>query len=182
MAELIVFLRSREIERVAIMLAQTTIGRDESADVTIDNLGVSRIHASVVLEDGHFHVRDAESENGITLNGTKVQSAQLKDGDVIGINKYKIHFSEQGGVPIDMLMPATRQVGDGGRNVVATMTVDAEAAKRIQEHFIRQKRGAEEEKKPQPGMSRLNQLLALTVLLSLAAVAYVLSSSGRLPF
>ena len=141
MPELIVFLRSRELARHPIVSAEVTIGRDHSADLTIDNAGVSRTHAVVSYRDGAFHIRDSGSQNGITLNGRPVQEAELSYGDVVGVNKFKIHFSADGGVPPDMLSAPTKQVGDAPGNVVATMTVNADAARQMQRDFIRKKRG-----------------------------------------
>jgi len=143
MPELVVFLRSREVGRTPILQSETTIGRDQDADVVIDNPGVSRTHAVVAFTDGAFVVRDAGSQNGITVNGRKVREAPLSDGDIVGVNKFKIHFRLSGGVPAEMLAAPTRQVGgEGGKNVVATMNVDAAAAVRMQQEFLR-KRQAE---------------------------------------
>lgn len=134
------FLRSREVGRTPILQLETTIGRDEDADVVIDNPGVSRTHAVVAYTDDRFVVRDAGSQNGISVNGRKVDEAELKDGDIVGVNKFKIHFRLTGGVPVEMLAAPTRQVGgSGGKNVVATMNVDAAAAVRMQQDFLRKK-------------------------------------------
>jgi hypothetical protein len=90
--ELILSLRERELSRFAIVAKRTTIGRDPSCDVVIDNAGVSRLHASVDVV-GSFVVRDCESQNGITLNGEPCREGRLVHGDMIGLNKFLLRFS-----------------------------------------------------------------------------------------
>lgn len=136
MPQLVVFLRSRELSKSPIMLAETVIGRDEGADVQIDNPAVSRKHAVLSYANGVFTIRDADSENGITLNGRPVKESELQYGDIVGISKFKLHFSADGGVPPEMLEPPKRRAGATGANVVATMTVNAEAARALQQRSV----------------------------------------------
>ena len=67
--ELVLSLRERELARVSIEALRTTIGRDPSCDVVIDNVGISRLHATVEVIGDSFVLRDCDSQNGITLNG-----------------------------------------------------------------------------------------------------------------
>ena len=140
MAELVVFLRSREIARHPVKSALITIGRDGGSDVVIDNPGVSRTHAVILFQQGQFKIRDSGSQNGIKVNGRQVSEAELKFGDIVGVNKFKIHFSAAGGVPPDLLAPPTKQIGSAPDSVVATMTVNAEAARRMQRDFVQKRR------------------------------------------
>ena len=52
-----------------------------------------RLHAEVSAVGDSFVVTDAQSENGITLNGEACLEARLVHGDVIGINKFLLRFS-----------------------------------------------------------------------------------------
>jgi pSer/pThr/pTyr-binding forkhead associated (FHA) protein len=178
MAELIVFLRSRELTRVPILAAQTTIGREVSCDVVIDNAGVSRTHAMVLCHEGQFRVRDLGSQNGITVNGKKVEESPLEYGDVVGINKFKVCFSDTGGPPPELLVAATRQVGKNPSNVVQTMTVNTEAARRMQEEFIRRKqavrRGSAPARREKRASPLLNGVLVTALIATLAAIAVVI--------
>lgn len=142
MPELIVLLRGRELQRFPILLAETTIGRDESCDIVLDNAGISRTHARVSYRSGEFHVRDLDSQNGFTLNGKRTLEAQLQYGDVLAFNKFEIHFSADGGVPPELLESAVKPAGPGARNIVATMTLNAEAARKLQAQVLAQKKAA----------------------------------------
>ena len=92
MAELIVTLKGRELSRVPITKTDTVIGRDASADVRIDNPGVSRTHAIVRYRDFVFRVWDHGSANGLLVNGERVEWSTLADGDVIVIGRHNLHF------------------------------------------------------------------------------------------
>ncbi len=111
MAELIVKLKGREISRFPILRVKTKIGRDETMDVVIDNVGVSRHHASVEYDGRGFIVRDEGSQNGIFVNGNRSSQAAVTEGDVIGIGKFSLVFSSAGGVPLNKLMRDSPLVG-----------------------------------------------------------------------
>ena len=48
------------------------IGRLKDCDLFIDNSFVSRVHAAVAFEDGHWTVRDLGSANGLFFRGASV--------------------------------------------------------------------------------------------------------------
>ncbi|MBI2083886.1 MAG: GGDEF domain-containing protein [Deltaproteobacteria bacterium] len=66
------------------------IGRAADADIPINDLGISRHHLEVKLHQGAVKIKDLGSTNGTFLNGTKVQEADLKDGDKIQISSSTI--------------------------------------------------------------------------------------------
>src|SRR5581483_4466105 len=59
------------------------IGRSTAANVRLNDDGVSRRHARIVVVDGAVMVEDLGSANGVFVNGARVQSAALRDGDKI---------------------------------------------------------------------------------------------------
>jgi pSer/pThr/pTyr-binding forkhead associated (FHA) protein len=67
------------------------IGRDRTRNqIIIENAIVSREHAWIGLEDGNVVIKDLNSQNGTYLNSleaARVETAALKDGDVIYIGK-----------------------------------------------------------------------------------------------
>lgn len=136
MAELIVFLRDKELVRTPIRNAQTTIGRDASCDVVLDNAGISRTHAVLVCQEGRFYIRDAGSQNGLTVNGRDTSESPLRHGDVVGINKFRIHLSAEGGVSLDELQEPARAVPGRLRNIVGTVAIDATAARGLQAQLL----------------------------------------------
>ncbi len=61
------------------------LGRAGFADVVIKSAQASRQHAIVQQRNGEFQLIDNESRNGIYLNEIKINSAILRDGDLIQI-------------------------------------------------------------------------------------------------
>jgi len=71
------------------------VGREDGADVVIDNPSVSRRHAEIRLGDNGWEVQDLGSSNGTFIRGTKIQGAEvLALGDEIGFGKFSIVFGK----------------------------------------------------------------------------------------
>lgn len=83
-------------ERYPLMGAMTILGRDDSADIILDDPGISRRHTELrVTTDGpHFvsTIRDLGSTNGTFVNGERVTSTHLEDGDRITVGRTSITF------------------------------------------------------------------------------------------
>ena len=71
---------------------QTTIGRSPDCGIFLDDVTVSRKHASVLQRDAAFVIEDQGSLNGTFVNRKRVDSARLDDGDEIQIGKYRMTF------------------------------------------------------------------------------------------
>lgn len=68
------------------------IGRLVQSDIQIPSPDVSRRHAEVTVgADGCF-IADLGSENGIVVNGHRVERHKLQDGDVIVLGKQRLIF------------------------------------------------------------------------------------------
>ena len=80
-----------------LLAAITILGRDNSADVILDDPGISRQHTEIrVTSDGpHLiaNIRDLGSTNGVLVNDQKIGRAELRDGDkiVIGVTELIYH-------------------------------------------------------------------------------------------
>lgn len=85
---------------VPLSAAVTVLGRDASADLPVDDPGVSRRHAELrISSDGpHLQVvlRDLGSTNGTYLNGEQVGSEELRSGDRITIGRTHLTFRLEG--------------------------------------------------------------------------------------
>jgi pSer/pThr/pTyr-binding forkhead associated (FHA) protein len=64
-----------------------TIGRATNADFIVDAGMVSRVHCRLSATPDAVAVVDLDSTNGTYVNGSRVDSAQLKDGDELGIGR-----------------------------------------------------------------------------------------------
>lgn len=64
------------------------IGRGRGADLRLEDTGLSRQHARVILEAGGRHaVEDLGSTNGTYVNGVRIQRAVLGEGDRIQMGR-----------------------------------------------------------------------------------------------
>ncbi len=69
-----------------------TIGRGRFNDIQIRTRCVSRSHARIMTNDSDAIIEDLNSKNGITVNGHSVKLRQLKNGDVVGLDKICFKF------------------------------------------------------------------------------------------
>jgi pSer/pThr/pTyr-binding forkhead associated (FHA) protein len=70
----------------------TTAGRHPNAEIFLDDVTVSRKHAEFKRDASGFTVTDLASLNGTYLNGSRVDSAKLSDGDEVQVGKFKLTF------------------------------------------------------------------------------------------
>lgn len=68
---------------VELRAAITTVGRDPSAGLVLEDESVSRLHARLDREDERLFVTDLKSSNGTTLNGDPVLRAPVRPGDTL---------------------------------------------------------------------------------------------------
>jgi pSer/pThr/pTyr-binding forkhead associated (FHA) protein len=69
-----------------------TIGRSPEAGVFLDDVTVSREHATLVRRGGGWYLDDSGSLNGTYVNRQRVDSHRLADGDELQIGKFKLTF------------------------------------------------------------------------------------------
>ena len=71
------------------------IGRDLSNAIVIQHESASRMHAEITCNDGLYMIRDLQSVNGTTVNGTAVTEQVLRDGDHIVFGSVRCCFHEK---------------------------------------------------------------------------------------
>ncbi|WP_102142220.1 FHA domain-containing protein [Mycobacterium hubeiense] len=69
------------------------IGRATDNDIVIPDVLASRHHATLIPTAGGTEIRDERSINGTFVNGTRVESALLRDGDTVTIGNVDLVFS-----------------------------------------------------------------------------------------
>jgi diguanylate cyclase (GGDEF)-like protein len=74
------------------------IGRSPQADFHIDHPSISRLHCSIWQEVLGASVRDLGSKNGVLVNGTRVRSSGLADGDHVALGDVMLKFVAGGSV------------------------------------------------------------------------------------
>lgn len=68
------------------------IGRSASNEITLPHSSISRSHALLEGRGDVWVVTDQRSANGVLVNGVRIEHAQLKSGDVIGLGDLKLRF------------------------------------------------------------------------------------------
>ena len=71
------------------------LGRADDADIRIDHPKASRQHALITRRGGEYTIRDNDSRNGFYLNGLKVHSAVLREGDAIQLTDCVFIYHER---------------------------------------------------------------------------------------
>lgn len=81
--------------------AELTIGRAPEADIRIDELFVSRIHARVRVKGVAVTVEDVGSRNGVKVNSARIKGRhRLQDGDILGVGRLRLQFIDPGEAPV----------------------------------------------------------------------------------
>ena len=65
----------------------TSIGRSPENDIVLEDLTVSRHHATIRLEDDGYYVHDSGSKNGTIVNGQTAVKRKIVDADRIQIGQ-----------------------------------------------------------------------------------------------
>ena len=70
-----------------------TIGRSPGAEFIVDAALVSRLHCQLTATADRLQVKDLDSTNGTFVNGKRVQSAELHDGDKLSVGRLDLIVS-----------------------------------------------------------------------------------------
>jgi pSer/pThr/pTyr-binding forkhead associated (FHA) protein len=71
---------------------RVNIGRTRDNDLRIVDPTVSRLHAMLTVRDGDAMLVDANSRNGIFVNGIQVRYARLDDGDLVTFGTVRFRY------------------------------------------------------------------------------------------
>jgi FHA domain len=70
-----------------------TIGRSRDSDIFLEDLAVSRLHATIYRDEmGGYYLRDENSANGTSVNGQRVTEVALQEGDEIQLGQTILAF------------------------------------------------------------------------------------------
>jgi pSer/pThr/pTyr-binding forkhead associated (FHA) protein len=104
----LIFWDAGEVRTLALGASSMRIGRSLSADLRFEDPTVSRRHAVLVGEPDGVRVLDDRSLNGVFVNGRRITSHTLRDGDEILIGRYRLRFADLSGV-VATAAPGTLQ-------------------------------------------------------------------------
>ncbi|MBR4056514.1 MAG: FtsW/RodA/SpoVE family cell cycle protein [Oscillospiraceae bacterium] len=80
-------------KRCPLLHWENLLGRAGSSDIVVPYPAVSRVHAALIRSDnGTWTVRDLRSTGGVYVNGKRVKSSELRDGDVLRLADQELDF------------------------------------------------------------------------------------------
>jgi hypothetical protein len=80
---------SREFELVDL---EASIGRELDNSLRLPDPSISRHHAVIRQANGGFEIQDLGSSNGVLVNGTRMETALLKDGDRVTLGQVQLTY------------------------------------------------------------------------------------------
>ncbi|MEM7674635.1 MAG: FHA domain-containing protein, partial [Myxococcota bacterium] len=99
-----------DVREIEIGASALVIGRDESADIRVDDRKVSRRHAAFKMIDGEPWVEDLGSSNGVRLNEQKIDKrAKVGPNDEIRVGGFRMSLKRIRAS--DAQRPSTRAFG-----------------------------------------------------------------------
>lgn len=81
-----------ENREMVLLEGANVVGRAPDATIRCDAAGVSRYHARILVSHGEATIEDLGSKNGTYLQGGRIASARLSDGDVIRLGTARLTF------------------------------------------------------------------------------------------
>ena len=79
-------------KRFLLNKAHTSVGRDASADIQIDDNGLSRKHFEILWDGKNAAVRDLRSTNGTMVAGKKIDEVAIADNTLIQAGRSDFTF------------------------------------------------------------------------------------------
>jgi pSer/pThr/pTyr-binding forkhead associated (FHA) protein len=83
-------------EELVLDRSPIRLGRSEENDLQIEHPSISRKHLRLHLENGMWKVMDAESRNGVRVNGEPYAQIGLRHGDTLEVGHLRFAFVEPG--------------------------------------------------------------------------------------
>ncbi len=93
MAKLLVH-ESAGVREFEIVDTEVHMGRELDNTLRLPDPSISRHHCVVRKVGGGFEIQDLQSSNGVLVNGNRVQSSPLRDGDRITLGQVQLTFQD----------------------------------------------------------------------------------------
>src|SRR4051812_24142997 len=75
-----------------LVLPETRVGRGADQDLVLADIAVSRRHFTIHAEGGRYRMRDLGSGNGTLINGQRIDTVILNDGDQLECGNTLMRF------------------------------------------------------------------------------------------
>ncbi len=107
---------------------ETIIGRNAQCDLVLKSMRTSKRHCRIYFQHPYWHIEDLGSQNGTGLNGSKIKTEIVKDGDTVQIGDYRIEVEWK---PVQTAAPAAEEEDDD-----RTVVIGRAAAKSHEDRTI----------------------------------------------
>jgi adenylate cyclase len=109
--------------------ASVVVGRAPTSDFPIIDPTISRRHAQILRQEDRILLRDLGSSNGTYVNGVRVESAELKPGDLVTFGKvmFRLEEVDRRATPARPSEPTTGATTTGSTIVRQRSVLDAQA-------------------------------------------------------
>jgi pSer/pThr/pTyr-binding forkhead associated (FHA) protein len=131
------------------------IGRDENADLSIDENVISREHAKLEKKWGGIVITDLDSKNGTFVNNERVKEKLLRDGDKVMLGTVKLLYRN----PLDVNIDKISQEISKKKREAAMREAEALAEKQRKEEKIAEDAAAQEQAKQEAEAKAVEQAL-----------------------
>ena len=144
------------------------IGREQECEICIQNGYVSRVHAEVIYENGHWLARDLRSSNGLYVDGQRVESVPLGADTTIrlGIEGPEVRLAVEV-VPAETAKPGEHTIIS---NYISRYFDDSQREGPVGEHTMFVRRAFQQVQKKQ--RRKYGKIVAALAILLVAAGAY----------
>jgi hypothetical protein len=79
-------------KRISLKTGVTTVGREDVADIAIDDRGMSRIHFEIAWNGEVAAIRDRQSTNGTFVDDARISEIVLRSGNLIKAGRSEFEF------------------------------------------------------------------------------------------
>lgn len=112
-----------EVDPLTVVTDGLQIGRLQSCDVVLNHPSVSRLHAGIKEQDGHFYLFNFSHSSGTTLNGRVVEpeaAEVLADGDVLHVGPFFLRVERAPeALRVRVSLQVAAKVGEGEETAAA---------------------------------------------------------------
>ena len=81
-------------EAILLPPGRATMGRSDECSIVLPDAAASRVHCSIVKSASGHQLLDENSANGVYVNGERVQTHWLKDGDEVRVGDTFFQFQD----------------------------------------------------------------------------------------
>ena len=81
-------------KQIVLSADRMTVGRSPDCEIQADSPGISWLHLLITRRGPEYACEDCDSSNGVFLNGVRIQSAVLREGDQIQISNVVFLYHE----------------------------------------------------------------------------------------